>query len=51
MLDMNKPTWAEMQQMKLNAYETGEMNVAIYWQNEQLSKKLSDILFALKEGK
>jgi len=49
MSDLDKPTWVTMQTMKINAYEAGEMHVALYWQNEQLSKKLSDIIFALKE--
>ncbi len=35
----------------INAYEAGEMHVALFWQNEQIMKKLSDLLFAYKEGK
>ena len=49
MLDLNNPKWNEMQQMKLDAYESGNVELALYWQNEQLSKKLSDIIFTLKE--
>ena len=49
MPDLNRPIWAEMQNIKTNAYDAGEMNVAIFWQNEQMMKKLTDILFALKE--
>ena len=49
MYDLNKPIWAEMQTMKINAYEAGEINVALFWQNEQIMKKLSDLLFATKE--
>jgi len=49
MFELDKPTWAMMQTIKINAYQTGEMQLALYWQNEQLSKKLSDIIFALKE--
>jgi hypothetical protein len=49
MSEMEKPTWAYSQTMKINAYNSGEMNVARYWQNEQIMKKLTDILFVLKE--
>lgn len=42
-------TWYQMQNMKENAYETGEIHVALYWQNEQIMKKLTDLLFAMKE--
>lgn len=49
MPDLNKPIWAEMQKIKADAYESGEMHVALFWQNEQIMKKLSDILFAMKE--
>lgn len=49
MPDLNAPRWADMQQMKLDAYESGNLVHAIYWQNEQISKKLSDIIFAVKE--
>jgi hypothetical protein len=49
MPDLNKPIWAEMQEIKANAYEAGEMHVALFWQNEQIMKKMSDILFAMKE--
>ena len=49
MFDLDKPIWSEMQIMKKNAYDAGEMNVAIFWQNEQIMKKLTDLLFATKE--
>ena len=49
MFDLNKPRWDEMQQMKLDAYQSGNLELAAYWQNEQLSKKLSDIIFKLQE--
>jgi hypothetical protein len=48
MYDFDKLRWADMQHMKVTAYENGEMNFANFWQNEQLMKKLTDILFALK---
>ena len=41
--------WYQMQTIKENAYNAGEIHVAIYWQNEQIMKKLSDLLFAMKE--
>ena len=49
MSDLNKPKWAELQQAKENAFETGNIEFAIFWQNEQMLKKLTDIIFATKE--
>ena len=51
MSELEKPTWGKMQSMKVNAYEAGEMHVALFWQNEQIMKKLSDLLFAYKDVK
>ena len=50
MSDLNKPKWAELQEAKINAYEQGWIDRAIFWQNEQILKKLTDIIFATKES-
>jgi hypothetical protein len=49
MPNLDKPLWHEMQYEKTEAYETSEYDVSLYWQNEQILKKLTDILFAIKE--
>ena len=49
MYDFDKPIWAEMQIRKIHAYREGEIEIAMFWQNEQILKKLTDILFATKE--
>jgi hypothetical protein len=49
MPDLNRPIWAEMQSIKADCYEAGQIELAIFWQNEQIMKKMSDILFAMKE--
>ena len=49
MFNFDKLTWFEMQDIKKEAYEKGEINIILFIQNEQIMKKLTDILFTLKE--
>jgi hypothetical protein len=40
-----KKTFGEMETLKWFAYDAGEMNVALFWQGEQVRKQLADIYF------
>jgi hypothetical protein len=42
-------TWEEMENAKLEAWGNANMEIALHWQNEQIMKKLTDILYAIKE--
>ena len=41
-------TWKELDEKKTDSFNYGQIEHALFWQNEQIMKKLTDLLFEIK---